>query len=68
MLVLTRKVGEQIQIGDEITVTVVRLAGGSVGLGIEAPQTMPVAREELQESIQQDAISQAQTKLPRNVE
>jgi len=56
MLVLSRKVGEQIQIGDEITVTVVRIAGGSVRLGIEAPKTTPIAREELQESLQQEEI------------
>ena len=56
MLVLSRKVGEQIQIGDEITVTVVRIAGGSVRLGIEAPKTTPVAREELQESLQQEEV------------
>ncbi|MEO2022799.1 MAG: carbon storage regulator CsrA [Pirellulaceae bacterium] len=58
MLVLSRKVGEQIQIGDEITVTVVRIAGGNVRLGIEAPKTTPIAREELQETIQQEALEQ----------
>ena len=56
MLVLSRKVGEEIQIGDEITVTVVRIAGGSVRLGIEAPKTTPIAREELQESLQQEEV------------
>jgi carbon storage regulator len=56
MLVLSRKVGEQIQIGDEITVTVVRIAGGSVRLGIEAPKTTPIAREELQESLQHEEV------------
>ena len=60
MLVLSRKVGEQIQIGDEVTVTVVRIAGGNVRLGIEAPATTPIARKELQESIQQDALEQQQ--------
>ena len=60
MLVLSRKVGEQIQIGDEVTVTVVRIAGGNVRLGIEAPPTTPIARKELQESIQQDALEQQQ--------
>ena len=47
MLVLSRKVGERIQIGSEITVTVVRLVDGSVRLGIEAPPHMPIARREL---------------------
>ena len=47
MLVLSRKVGERIWIGDKISVTVVRLTGGGVRLGIEAPVELPVVREEL---------------------
>lgn len=47
MLVLSRKVGERILIGDDVTVTVVRLSNGSVRLGIEAPRDMPVIREEV---------------------
>lgn len=47
MLVLSRKVGERILIGENITVTVVRIVGGGVRLGIEAPANTPVMREEL---------------------
>jgi carbon storage regulator len=47
MLVLSRKVGERILIGDRIAVTVVRVGPGIVRLGIEAPSEMPVVREEL---------------------
>ncbi|MCE2792187.1 MAG: carbon storage regulator [Blastopirellula sp.] len=47
MLVLSRKVGERIWIGNEICVTVVRLTSGGVRLGIEAPSELPVIREEL---------------------
>ena len=47
MLVLSRKVGERIWIGDDISVTVVRITGGGVRLGIEAPAELPVVREEL---------------------
>ena len=47
MLVLSRKVGERILIGDNVVVTVVRLAQGGVRLGIEAPHDMVVVREEL---------------------
>ena len=50
MLVLSRKVGEQIQIGDDIRVTVVRIAGGGVRIGIEAPDEMPVFRQELKQA------------------
>ena len=47
MLVLSRKVSEKIQIGDEITVTVVRLSNGGVRLGIEAPDGVPILRDEV---------------------
>jgi carbon storage regulator len=47
MLVLSRKVGEKILIGDNIAVTVVRVAQGVVRLGVEAPKEMPIVREEL---------------------
>ena len=47
MLVMTRKVGERIVIGDNVTVTVVRIAGGLVRIGIEAPPDYTVVRREL---------------------
>ena len=48
MLVLTRKLGETIQIGDDIAVTVVRVTPTEVRLGIEAPREVLVLREELE--------------------
>ncbi len=51
MLVLSRKVGERIWIGENISVTVVRITGGGVRLGIEAPSEMSVVREELKTKI-----------------
>lgn len=47
MLVLSRKVGERILLGDQIRITVVRVSGGGVRLGIEAPSDIPVVREEV---------------------
>lgn len=47
MLVLSRKVGERVLIGENISVTVVRVSGNMVRIGVEAPQEMPVVREEL---------------------
>ncbi len=47
MLVLSRRVGERILIGENISVTVVRIAGGAVRLGIEAPGDLPIMRDEL---------------------
>lgn len=49
MLVLSRKVGERIRIGNDICVTVVRIAQGGVRLGIEAPEHFTIMREELEE-------------------
>lgn len=51
MLVLSRKVGERLLIGDQVVVTVVKAGPGGVRLGVEAPATMPVVREELAEQI-----------------
>ncbi len=47
MLVLSRKQSQRIKVGDSIVVTVVRLSGDKVRLGIEAPDDMLVLREEL---------------------
>lgn len=52
MLVLSRKVGERIWVGENIAITVVRITGGGVRLGIEAPAEMPVVREELKARIE----------------
>lgn len=47
MLVLTRKLQEKIRIGDQVTITVLRMKGKAVRLGIEAPMDVPVIRGEL---------------------
>ena len=47
MLVLSRKVGERILIGDKIAVTVVKIGHGGVRIGVEAPTELAVIREEL---------------------
>ncbi len=47
MLVLTRKLGEVIKIGDKIKIVVVAIDGSSVKLGVEAPNEIPVHREEV---------------------
>jgi carbon storage regulator len=50
MLVLSRQENEQIRLGDSIVLTVVRVHGDRVRLGIEAPRDVQVLREELQQS------------------
>lgn len=47
MLVLSRKLGEKILIGDNISITVVDIDRGKIRLGIEAPRSVPVFRQEL---------------------
>jgi len=54
MLVLSRKKNESIKIGDQITVMVVEVRGGTVRLGIEAPQEVPVHRSEVYDAIQRE--------------
>jgi carbon storage regulator len=49
MLVLSRKVGERILIGDQVAITVVRINATTVRLGIDAPNKLSVVREELAE-------------------
>ncbi|WP_018649504.1 MULTISPECIES: carbon storage regulator [unclassified Thioalkalivibrio] len=51
MLVLTRETGESVWIGQNVRVTVVRVKGGQVKLGIEAPHDVPVLRDELAEDL-----------------
>lgn len=53
MLVLTRKPGQTINIGDTITVKIIEIGNGYVKLGIEAPKDLPIYREELYEKLKQ---------------
>ena len=47
MLILTRRIGESLMIGDNITVTVMAIKGGQVRMAIDAPRSTPIYREEL---------------------
>lgn len=49
MLVLSRKPGERILIGDNVVVTIVRIGPNNVRFGIEAPREMPIVREEIKD-------------------
>lgn len=59
MLVLTRKVGEQVNIGNDIIVTVVEADKGSVRLGIKAPKHIPIHRHEIYRKIQEENLMAA---------
>jgi len=47
MLILTRRVGESVMIGEDVTITVLRVKGTQVRLGVTAPRTVSVQREEI---------------------
>lgn len=51
MLVVSRKIGQRILIGDKIAITVVKMSSGAVRIGVEAPPELAVMREELAEEI-----------------
>ena len=54
MLILTRRIGETLMIGDEITVTVLGVKGNQVRLGVGAPKDVAVHREEIYKKIEEE--------------
>ena len=66
MLILTRRVGETVVIGDDVTVTVLGVKGNQVRLGVNAPKEIAVHREEIFERIKREQADE-EAKRPRAV-
>lgn len=66
MLVLTRKINEEIRIGDNVTITIVEVRGDRVRVGISAPQDVPVHRREVYDAIKRNERKAAAVPVPRS--
>ena len=54
MLIITRKPGEKIMLGDDVVVHVMEIVGNSVRIGIQAPRSLPVYREEIWDAVREE--------------
>jgi carbon storage regulator len=63
MLILTRKLGEQITIGDDITIKLLEVKGTQVKLGIEAPQDISIHRKEIYDRIREENLRSSEVGL-----
>jgi carbon storage regulator len=61
MLILTRRPGEKILLGDDVIVEVIEVSGSSVRIGIDAPRSIPVYREEIWRSVKEENAAAART-------
>ena len=60
MLILTRRVGESLMIGDEVTITVLGVKGNQVRIGVNAPKEVAVHREEILNRIEEAAAAESE--------
>ena len=54
MLIITRKPGEKIMLGDDVVVHVMEIVGNSVRIGIQAPRSLPIYREEIWNAVREE--------------
>ena len=67
MLILNRRDGESLKIGDEVTITVLGIRGSQVRIGVEAPKAIPVHRQEVYKRIQADQGARVTDELRTSV-
>jgi carbon storage regulator len=67
VLIITRRPGERIMVGDEVVVEVMEIVGNSVRIGVQAPRAVPVYREEIYAAVRDEnrAAADATTELPQ---
>lgn len=68
MLIITRRPGEKIMLGDDVVIEVMEVSGSSVRVGIQAPKSVPVYREEIWAAVKEEnkaAAAAETTTLPR---
>jgi carbon storage regulator len=63
MLVITRKAGERICLGDDVTITVMEISGSTVRIGIEAPTEIPIYRHEIWAAVKEENQAAAQASI-----
>jgi len=71
VLIITRRAGERVMIGEDVVVTVVDVSGQTVRLGVEAPRSLPVYRAEIWAAVRDEnraaaAAAEAAPKLPED--
>jgi carbon storage regulator len=70
MLIITRRPGEKLMVGDDVVVQVMEIVGGTVRIGIDAPRSVPVYREEIFAAVREEnrAAAEADPSLAEGAE
>ena len=69
MLIITRRPGEKVMLGDDVVIEVIEVSGSSVRIGIAAPKSVPVYREELWKAVkaENEAAAKSDANLPEDL-